>query len=242
MKIIFIHGAGLGAWIWDHVLPIVEYSSLAVDLPMRGDTSGALFMLSLEDYVQSVIDTLTEFPTEKFVLVGHSIGGEIALRLSERLPGRVAGIVLLSAIVPPPGGSMLSLQPWIQRQFMRLLFRFRKTVPPDNVILASLCNDLDDATSGEVLKKYSPESPRLFLDPAAWSPEKLPPCLYVMTTNDRTLLPPIQELMIARTKTERVETLACGHLSMLAKPKELALLLNAFIHSLPDAYEQPRPL
>jgi pimeloyl-ACP methyl ester carboxylesterase len=232
MKTILIHGAGLGAWVWESVLPHIDSQSLAVDLPMRGDTSAVLLTLSLEDYVQSVIKQLRQFPTEKFLLVGHSVGGEIALRLNELLPGRVAGIVLLSAIVPPPGKSMLSLQPWIQRQVMRLMFRLGKVVPPEKIIRAANCNDLDETACLRLVNKYSPESPRLFLDPVAWTHEGLPPCLYVKTLKDRSLLPLMQDVMISRVNPMNVETLDCGHLSMLAKPKELGKLLSTFIHSL----------
>lgn len=238
MRLILIHGAGLGAWVWERVLPELAFPASAVDLPRRGDMTPVLSTLSLEDYVQSVVERIGGPSGERLVLVGHSVGGEIALRVAGRLPGRVAGIAFVSAIVPPPGKSMLSLQPWFRRQFMRLIFRFGPVMPPEKVIRASGCADLDEAACRKLVSKYVPESPHLFLDPVAWSPDGLPPCLYVKTMLDRTVLPPIQDLMIARAKPARVETLECGHLPMLAKPKELAELLNAFARSL-EATAEP---
>jgi pimeloyl-ACP methyl ester carboxylesterase len=233
MRLILIHGAGLGAWAWERVLPGLEFPSLAVDLPRRGDTTQVLATMSLEDYAQSVVEQIGGPRDEKIVLVGHSVGGEIALRVASRMPGRVAGIVFVSAVLPPPGKSMLSLQPWFQRQFMKPIFRFGPPLPPEKVIRASGCADLDEATCRLLVSRYAPESPRLFLDPVAWAPADLPPCLYVKTLLDRTVLPPIQDLMIARAKPSRVETIESGHLPMLAKPGELAKILNAFAHSLP---------
>lgn len=232
MRIILIHGAGLGAWAWERVLPALEFPALAVDLPRRGDTTQVLATMGLEDYAQSVVEQIDGPADEKLVLVGHSVGGEIALRVASRMPGRVAGLVFVSAVIPPPGKSMLSLQPWFQRQFMKLIFRFGPALPPEKIIRASGCADLDEATCRLLISKYSPESPRLFLDPVAWTPADLPPCLYVKTSLDRTVLPAIQDLMIARAKPVRVETLASGHLPMLSKPKELSAILNAFAASL----------
>ena len=235
MRLILIHGAGLGKWAWDRVLPDLEFPALAVELPRRGDTTQVLSSMGLEDYAQSVVEQIGGPQDERIMLVGHSVGGEIALRVASRLGTRVAGIALVSAVVPPPGKSMLSLQPWLQRLFMRAVFAFGSPVPPEKVIRASGCNDLDEATCRMLVEKYSPESPRLFLDPVAWTPAELPPCLYVKTLLDRTVLPPIQDLMIARAKPRRVETLGSGHLPMLAKPRELAALLNGFAHSLMTA-------
>lgn len=232
--LVLIHGAGLGAWAWDRVVPCLEFPALAVDLPLRGDMNGGFSRLGLEDYAQSVIDAIAAFPADKIVLIGHSVGGEIALRVASRLQGRVVGLVLVSAIAPPPGKSMLSLQPWLKRLFMKAVFKFGPPKPQDKVIRAAVCNDLDEATCRLVLEKYSHESPRLFLDPVAWTPAELPPCLYVKTLQDLSVLPPVQDLMIARAKPQRVETLESGHMPMLSKPKELAAILNGFVRSLPS--------
>jgi pimeloyl-ACP methyl ester carboxylesterase len=232
--VILIHGAGLGAWAWKRVLPLLGVPGVAVDLPLRGDKSKALMTLGLDAYVETVVKAAEGLQAERLVLVGHSVGGEIALCAAERLKARLAGVVLVSAIVPPRGRSMLSLQPWARRLFMRLIFRFGPPLPPEKVIRASGCADLDEATCRELVSRYSPESPRLFLDKAVWSlPDGLP-CWYVKTLQDRTLPVPLQELMIARARPTRVAELGTGHLPMLAKPEAFATILKEFIHALPN--------
>ncbi|WKZ29255.1 MAG: alpha/beta hydrolase [Patescibacteria group bacterium] len=227
---ILIHGAGLGAWAWERVMPLLKAPSIAVDLPMRGDPNKTLHALKLEDYVQSVIDDAAKFSVEKFVLVGHSIGGEIALRVATRMPERVAGIVFVSAVIPQPGKAMVSIRPWLERWLMRINARFGALKPPPKVIHARAAHDLDPETLALVLKKYSPESPRIFLDKAEWSlPEPLPRW-YVKTLDDRSVPPPLQDLMLARVLPSRAPTIVSGHFPMLAKPRELATILNDFIH------------
>ena len=45
------------------------------------------------------------------VLVGHSYGGMVITGVADRLPGKVAGLVYLDAIVPRDGESLVDLQP-----------------------------------------------------------------------------------------------------------------------------------
>lgn len=232
---LLIHGAGLGAWAWDRVVPHLTLPALAVDLPMRGDPNKTLSALKLEDYVQSVVDDVAKFPVEKFVLVGHSIGGEIALRIAARMPERIAGIVFVSAVIPQPGKAMISIRPWLERLFMRLTARFGPLKPPPNIVRARAANGLDEETIALVLKKYSPESPRIFLDRAEWSLPETMPRWYVKTLNDLSVPPALQDLMLARVLPSRAPTIASGHYPMLAKPEELATILNAFTHKIQNA-------
>lgn len=229
---LLIHGAGLGAWAWDRVTPQLDFPALAVDLPMRGDPYKTLGTLKLEEYVQSVIDASAAFGVEKFVLVGHSIGGEIALRIATRMPERVAGIVFVSAVIPQPGKAMISIRPRLEHLFMRLTAIFGTLKVPARLVRNRAANGLDEETVALVLRKYSPESPRLFLDRADWSlPESLPRW-YVKTSDDLSVPLALQDMMLARVLPSRAPVIASGHYPMLAKPKELALILNAFAHTL----------
>ena len=155
---VLVHGAGLGAWVWDRVKMGLNGPVLAVDLPGRGKPYGTLRETKLEDYIQSVIADLRNFPAEKVILVGHSFSGEIILRIATLLPERVAGLVFVAAIVPPSGKSMLSLQPWLQRFIMRLVLKFSTTRPPDSVIRVAACSDLDEKTCADYIARYTAET------------------------------------------------------------------------------------
>ncbi len=67
---IFLHGAGLGAWIWDDLTKKIEYPSLAIDLPGRGKhASIATKGLSLDKYVEFVLSDIDKFSPKKLILV-----------------------------------------------------------------------------------------------------------------------------------------------------------------------------
>ncbi len=225
---LLIHGAGLGAWAWNRVLPHLTLPSLAVDFPLRGDPGKTLSSLTLEEYVQHVIRASETLPVDRFVLVGHSIGGEIALRIASLFPERVAGIVFVSAVIPKPGEAMISILSRFERFFMRIIARSGALRPPKKIVRTRAANGLDEEAVALVLKEYSPESPRIFLDRVEWSLPESMPRWYVKTLDDLSVVPSLQDAMLVRVSPSRVPTIASGHYPMLAKPAELAGHLNDF--------------
>lgn len=82
MKLLLLHGAGLGAWIWKDVLPHLDVEAHAVDLPGRTNPAG----ITLEQCVDLVAKKLSS----ETVVVGHSIGAEAPRREREaEVAGRI---------------------------------------------------------------------------------------------------------------------------------------------------------
>ena len=52
--ILFMHGAGLGSYIWDEVSSILDTQSLALDFPNREDENKPNLTLSYQDYLDHV--------------------------------------------------------------------------------------------------------------------------------------------------------------------------------------------
>ncbi len=224
-----IHGAGMGSWLWKDVIPELKAPALAVDFPLRGNSAKEFGEVTLEQYVQEVSDQLASFDVEKMILVGHSIGGEIVLRLTTLQPEWIAGIALVSAVVPASGSSMVLIDPRLEPLAMRIAQGAGPVRPPDRVIEKATCNDLDEEAKALVLKNYTYESLHLFVDPVTWSVPDATPKLYVRTTKDQSLLPAFQDKMIANAQPIRVVEMETGHLPMLSKPKELAGHLNGLL-------------
>lgn len=103
--VLFIHGAFSGAWCWDeHFLQHFAdqgHVARAVDLPGRlgRPDFDQLQNYSLSDYLEAVLIAIDQFD-EPPVLVGHSMGGQLAWRASEER--ETAGLVLMAS-VPPTG-------------------------------------------------------------------------------------------------------------------------------------------
>jgi 2-succinyl-6-hydroxy-2,4-cyclohexadiene-1-carboxylate synthase len=94
--IVLLHGFGGTRRAWDLVLghlPMERYRPLALDLPGHGTLPDAARPITFDSCVQSVLD---RSPRERFVLVGYSMGGRIALHVALAAAERIERLVLVS--------------------------------------------------------------------------------------------------------------------------------------------------
>lgn len=96
---LFIHGNSMNATTFHNQLNSVKlkgYQCIALDLPGHG-ASDSLENYSLNKLSASVINEFKEY--EKIILVGHSLGGQLCIRLLEEFKDKCVGIIICSA--PP---------------------------------------------------------------------------------------------------------------------------------------------
>ncbi|PYN85756.1 MAG: hypothetical protein DMD87_21430 [Candidatus Rokuibacteriota bacterium] len=74
---------------------------IALDLPGHGESDPAPGA-SVEDYAAVVADFLIALDCGPVVVVGHSLGGSIAIALAARRPALVQGLVLIASCVTLP--------------------------------------------------------------------------------------------------------------------------------------------
>jgi pimeloyl-ACP methyl ester carboxylesterase len=95
---ILLHGFGEGAYVWDKFAPSIAklFRMLAVDLRGHGDSwwhpTGEY---DVEGHVADVVEVIDALRVERFVLVGHSLGGEIAIRIAAARQKSVIGLVIV---------------------------------------------------------------------------------------------------------------------------------------------------
>lgn len=92
-----IHGAGGAASMWPqvHVAFRDERAVYAPDLPGHGRSATLDGEITLARYADAVTRFLDAVGIDRAVVVGHSMGGGVALLLALDEPGRVAGLVLV---------------------------------------------------------------------------------------------------------------------------------------------------
>jgi pimeloyl-ACP methyl ester carboxylesterase len=99
---VLIHGAWFGSFAWKKVTPLLEakgYKVIALDLPGYGGDKRASATITLDDYVQKVVEVISPLK-EKVILVGHSMGGAVITQASEVLgPEKVEKLVFLDAFL-----------------------------------------------------------------------------------------------------------------------------------------------
>lgn len=225
---VLLHGAGLGAWIWKDIVSQLEYPCLAIDLPGRGKHADiATTDLSLHQYVESVLFDINQFSPKKLIIVAHSISGVIGIEISNKLHNRVLGFIAIGASIPAAKGAYISTLPFFTGLFIRVMFMLAGTKPPASVIKGSLCNDIDDTSTSDIINNFTPESKKLYTD--TLQTQGIPDnSLYVRLKKDKALNEDIQARMINNLHAQQVIEIDSGHLPMLSKPKELAHIVNTF--------------
>ncbi|MCX5540234.1 acetoin dehydrogenase dihydrolipoyllysine-residue acetyltransferase subunit [Paraburkholderia sp. CNPSo 3076] len=99
VPVVLIHGFGgdLNNWLFNHTDLAAERTVWALDLPGHGESGKALESGSLDELAQSVIAFLDAQKIDRAHLVGHSLGGAVAMAVAEQAPGRVASLALISS-------------------------------------------------------------------------------------------------------------------------------------------------
>lgn len=222
--LVLIAGAGLGSWVWHDTVAALDTPSLVISFPDAASKKS----MSLEDYTKTALEQIKSWQgVDRYVIVGHSIGGIIALQLADLLKDRVAGLIAVGAVIPKNGGSFFSGLSFPQKVIMPLLTRLVGTRPPDSTIKKSYCNDLSAAQTAEVLRRFQPESIALYGDRSIVTVPDIPR-LYVTLSRDQNLSPASQTTMATNLKADTA-MLETGHLPMLSKPAELAHVFEGFI-------------
>ena len=100
VPLVMLHGFGNDAHVWDDFAPAVApyYRTLAFDLRGHGDSSRDPELRYDHESMASDVITVTEaLSLGRFVLVGHSMGGRVAMRVAGKHPERLAGLVIVDA-------------------------------------------------------------------------------------------------------------------------------------------------
>ncbi len=88
--LVLIHGHGVDASIWDGVCAVLLFDGSV----LRPDFSQRTDLVSIDAYAHELHRQLQGANAKKSILVGHSMGGYIALAFAERYPELVQELVL----------------------------------------------------------------------------------------------------------------------------------------------------
>lgn len=96
--VVFLHGFGGDALNWRFVLEPVasERTAIAVDMPGHGESTKAVGDGDPATLSASVRELLDRQGLDRFHLVGHSLGGLVAVLLASEEPERVASLTLVA--------------------------------------------------------------------------------------------------------------------------------------------------
>jgi pimeloyl-ACP methyl ester carboxylesterase len=147
LSLFFIHGAGATSSVW-HLQTIHFKDSIAVELPGHPNGSG---LTTVDDYLRVVDHQIDEKGKGDPIIVGHSMGGAIAIELALSRP-KLRGLVLVGT------GARLRVHPELLRlvkedyaAVTKLLALWSVSTATDPIIGERLVRDLTKVKSGVML-------------------------------------------------------------------------------------------
>ncbi len=146
--LIFLHGLSLDSRVWrhQHNAPVLsDYKKIAIDLPGHGQSdwsSEPLSFYSLDEIGKTIQKIVKEIGIEDFVLIGSSLGANVALHSIELLTG-CRGVLAITAPLTKPLETSVFTDPDFliskvyqevlandtMERFSRLLFRPAAEIP-----------------------------------------------------------------------------------------------------------------
>jgi pimeloyl-ACP methyl ester carboxylesterase len=148
--LVFIHGLGANGDVWENQISYFndDYQVWLVELcghgqapPVHRSLISLPFLpqdeCSIEQMAAEIAEDLEKNHTGSAVLVGHSLGGAIAIKLAANYPDRVKALVLIDTPV-------VQKAKWVQKRLAMNVFRrqFHRTVQQ---VFAMMCENAETA-------------------------------------------------------------------------------------------------
>jgi pimeloyl-ACP methyl ester carboxylesterase len=112
---LLVHGAWHSGQAWDRVVPWLGAAGHPVFTPSLTGYGEKRHLagpeVGLETHVDDIVRLILDEDLTEVVLVGHSYAGMVISSVANRVPGRIAQLVYLDAMVPADGESAVDVMP-----------------------------------------------------------------------------------------------------------------------------------
>lgn len=218
-----IHGGGDVGWSWhlvDAELRRRGHEVVAPDLPSDDDVA------TLDDYADAVVDAIGERRGD-VVVVGHSYGAFTAPLVADRVGADL--LVLVAGMVPAPGETPGEW--WTNTghsDAVRAQAERDGGLTGNDDPFVAFFHDVPRALAEEAIARERGESAAAYDTPwplTAW-PDV--PTEFVLCTEDRFMPADFMRRVVADRLAITPDEIASGHCAALARPAELAALLDGY--------------
>jgi pimeloyl-ACP methyl ester carboxylesterase len=142
-RVVLVHGWMVSGAVFDEFASALTDCTLLIpDLRGTGSSSSAA-TYSIEQYASDVMGAVDDAGFDDFVLLGHSMGGQIAQWVAATWPTRVSGLMLLNSV--PAGGIPLP------DEAVQLFRHSAGSRESQGTILQMACKQLSDESKDKLL-------------------------------------------------------------------------------------------
>ncbi len=230
VPIVLVHGAGGSSKSWSEQLAIFDgqYNAWAMNLPGHGKSEGSL-LSNINDMTKFINDFIEALSLDKFVLVGHSMGGAIAQEFALQYPEQLRGLVLIAT------GARLK----VSQEILDTLAAGRMPFKDVNHLYGS---STPDNKREEALREMNELTPDLYwadfeacnkFDKVV-SAEKITVTSLIMV-GDEDVMTPLKYSQFLSSKLPNAQLSiikGAGHMCMQEKPTEVTAEIERFIDEL----------
>jgi pimeloyl-ACP methyl ester carboxylesterase/DNA-binding SARP family transcriptional activator len=158
--ILFVHGLGLDLTTWDWIVPYFQprYRVVLYDLRGHGKSGMGTEELDWELLCQDICSLVSELNLDHVHIVGHGLGGNLALLFALRYPSLVRSIVLIGTTCFYPKAIMDK-----HISFRRQLIQNDSILPLANELIKKICHPLNSRKRKLLLGAYQKVSPATYL-------------------------------------------------------------------------------
>ncbi len=241
--VIFLHGVGGGKECWQPQLEACasRYRAAAWDMPGYGETP-PLPETSFAALAEALFALVAHLGPDPVHLVGHSLGGMVALEFAGDHQDRLASLVL-SGTSPAFGDPKGEWQKQFVADRLKPLDQGRTMSDLAPAIVAGLVGDLPDPEgidlAVEIMSRVPPETYRMMMetlvtfDRRDLLPKIAVPTLVLAGEKDANAAPSMMEKMAAKIPGAAFECLrSAGHLANMERPAAFNHVLLGFLDNL----------
>jgi pimeloyl-ACP methyl ester carboxylesterase len=246
--VILIHGLFVDHTSWDLVMPELAkaFRVVALDLPGFGASEKpppSRFPYGIGAFAEAIADLYAGLELGPAAVVGHALGGAVALTLAARHPELVSRLALIDtlcydsgpgrygelALLPFVGGLMLK-QLWGRGLFRR---HFQETVfGPTSSVAAPRIDRYYDAFNAPAARSSALATLRATVDTRsiiAQTTRIQAPTLVIWGRHDRVWPASFGQRLSREIRGSGFELLDCGHSPQEERPQELVRILTRFL-------------
>ena len=228
MKLIFIHGSGGCKEFWQYQTQYFSDSE-AIDLPGHPDGEPCS---TIEDYVQWLHDYVSTNEYNDLVIIGHSLGGGIALLYGLKYPEKVKGLICVGS------GARLRVAPMFLEGLEKAIAAKESTQAFIDTALS-----LVDPELAKIIGRRMEENGLAVMLNDLWACDKFDimdrldeidiPLLAISATEDVMTPPKYSQYLADHMQNARAVTIQGGtHFVFAEKPKEVNRSIEDFLKSL----------